>query len=197
MQVTDMYIGNAINRLELVVADQSGEYDGDLFWFGNYLATKELHIKTNGDDTNRFDQDSPFVDDADDDDDDLNLDNPLNITVDDVDVTTAEPVGYIMLAPPSLPSFNATFSNNPPEEPETNKHIYQLYLKVKYDTAPGKPDPKPTTNVLALSLDPSVVNLEKFDEGKIYNIIVNVQSPEQISATAVLQEWQPGGTYQY
>ena len=64
---------------------------------------------------------------------------------------------------------------------------------MKYDTAPGKP----TTNVLALSLDPSVVNLEKFDEGKIYNIIVNVQSPEQISATAVLQEWKPGGTYQY
>jgi len=248
MQVTDMYIGNAINRLELVVADQSGEYDGDLFWFGNDLATEELHIKTKGKvNTDRFDQDG-----------DGDLDHPFIISSSEVDevltftaveaveyneglvgavsagedvpddyqekvgeepsgeVLTAveaakynatlagavkegdeKSVGYIMLAPPSLPSFNATFSNNPPEEPETNKHIYQLYLKVKYDTAPGKPDPKPTTNVLALSLDPSVVDLEKFDEGKIYNIIVNVQSPEQISATAVLQEWQPGGTYQY
>ena len=178
LQVTDMYIGNAINRLELVVADQSAEYDGELFWFGNSVRLEEMRIKTNGADTDRFDQVSP---------------NPLNITVDDVDVTTAEPVGYIMLAPPSIPSFNATFSNNPSEDPgaATANLVYQLYLKVKYDTAPGKPDPKPTTNVLALSLDPSVVNLEKFDEGKIYNIIVNVQSPEQISATAVLQEWKP------
>ena len=185
MQVTDMYIGNAINRLELVVADQSGKYDGDLFWFGNYLATKALPIKAIGSDTDRF------VDGEDEGDE---VDNPLEITTDDKDeVLTGDPVGYIMLAPPSIPSFNATFSNNPSEEPATNKHIYQLYLKVKYDTASGGTD----TNVLALSLDPLVVGLETFDEGNIYNIIVNVQSPEQISATAVLQEWKPGGTYQY
>jgi hypothetical protein len=194
MQVTDMYIGNAINRLELVVADQSGEYDGDLFWFGNYLATKALPIKAIGLDTDRF------VDGEDEGDE---VDNPLEITTDDKDeVLSGDPVGYIMLAPPSIPSFNATFNNHSSEEPAseepaTNKHIYQLYLKVKYDTAPGEDDPKPTTNVLALSLDPLVVGLETFDEGNIYNIIVNVQSPEQISATAVLQEWKPGGTYQY
>lgn len=185
MQVTDMYIGNAINRLELVVADQSGEYDGDLFWFGNYLATKALRIKTNGKDTDRFPGTA------------IPEDGDTDGHPDWVDAITdySNPVGYILLAPPSIPSFNATFSNNPSEDPgaATANLVYQLYLKVKYDTAPGKP----TTNVLALSLDPSVVNLEKFDEGKIYNIIVNVQSPEQISATAVLQEWKPGGTYQY
>lgn len=191
-QVTDMYIGNAINRLELVVADQSAEYDGELFWFGNSVRLEEMRIKTNGADTDRFDQVSRFVDDADDDDDDLNLDNPLNITVDDVDVTTAEPVGYIMLAPPSIPSFNATFSNNPSEDPgaATANLVYQLYMKVKYNNGSGGTD----TNMVALSLNPpiipgSVPEKHGFEAGKIYNIIINVQSPEQISATAVLQKW--------
>ena len=194
LQVTDMYIGNAINRLELVVADQSAVYDGELFWFGNSVRLEEMRIKTNGADTDRFDQVSPFVDDEDDDDDDLNLDNPLDITVDAVDVTTEDPVGYIMLAPPSIPSFNATFSNNPSEDPgaATANLVYQLYMKVKYDNGSGGTD----TNMVASSLNPPQIpdsDPEEygFEAGKIYNIVVNVQSPEQISAKAILQAWKP------
>ena len=84
-----------------------------------------------------------------------------------------------MLAPPSI----------------TNDNGFKYHLLVKLKTSDG------STNTVAIDLDPPVVpsdpEKKDFEAGKIYNIIVNVQSPEQISATAVLQEWKPGGTYQY
>ena len=171
MQVTDMYIGNAINRLELVVADQSGEYDGDLFWFGNYLATKALRIKTNGKDTDRFPGTA------------IPEDGDTDGHPDWVDAITdySNPVGYILLAPPTVRGVNTPGV--------ANNHVYQLYLKVQYNSGTGT-----DTNVVALSLNPPSGG---FEAGKIYNIVANVQSPEQISATAVLLQWGPGSTIPY
>ena len=58
---------------------------------------------------------------------------------------------------------------------------YSLVVKVQYTAGTGT-----DTNSVAVSLDPPA---EGFKEGKIYNIIVNVQSPENITAKAVLDEW--------
>ena len=82
-------------------------------------------------------------------------------------------VGYIMLAPPSI----------------TNDNGFKYHLLVKLKTSDG------STNTVTIDLEPPVVpesdpEKKDFEAGKIYNIIVNVQSPEVISAKAVLQGWQ-------
>jgi len=79
------------------------------------------------------------------------------------------PVGYILLARPEV-SGDANFK-------------YQLTVKVKYTTA----DSVDHENEVTIDLNPPAGG---FEEGKIYNVIVNVQSPEEIFATAVLQEWE-------
>lgn len=170
MKVTDMFINNAIYRLALVVANknpETQEKNGQLSMMST-IKTKELGIKKNAADVNRFDQDG-----------DGNTVNPLDITVADVDVaeypTDPGSVGYIMLAPP-------TVSND-------ENFKYSLIVKVQYNTTSGI-----DTNSVAVSLDPPSGG---FLAGKIYNIIVNVQSPEQISAKAVLSQWEPGGTLEY
>jgi len=174
-QVTDMYIGNAINRLMLVVADtvqnEEKNTDGTLYWFGNTLNTKKLGIKTNGLDTDRFPGTA------------IPEDGDTDGYLDWVDAITdySNPVGYILLAPPTVRGVNTPGV--------ANNHVYQLYLKVQYNSGTGT-----DTNVVALSLNPPSGG---FEAGKIYNIVVNVQSPEQISATAVLLQWGPGSTIQY
>jgi hypothetical protein len=163
MQVTDMFINNAIYRLALVVANknpETQEKNGQLSMMST-IKTKELGIKKAGYDFNRFDPDGDGI-----------TDNPLDIKVDGVVVENypAEDegsVGYIMLAPP-------TVSND-------ENFKYSLIVKVQYNTTSGT-----DTNSVAVSLDPPSGG---FLAGKIYNIIVNVQSPVQISAKAVLDEW--------
>ena len=174
-QVTDMYIGNAINRLMVVVADQSSvnNTDGTLYWFGNTLNTKKLGIKANGVDTDRF----PGTAIPEDGDTDGHPD-----WVDAINVASDSPVGYIMLAPPTVRGVNY-----PDVE---NNHVYQLYLKVQYDNGSGSTE----TNLVTLSLNPPSGG---FIAGKIYNIIVNVQSPEKITVKAVLQQWESGSTIEY
>ena len=225
MQVTDMFINNAIYRLSLIVANKTDEADAKngLLRMMSTIKTKKLGIKLNAKDFDRFDQNG-----------DGTADNPLPIKNDAVNVAlypettvTAETaaaynahlsgavsagsnapadfetrvghapgdqdaltaveaadynatldgavhagdengsVGYILLAPPSV-SNDANFK-------------YSLVVKVQYTAGSGI-----DTNSVAVSLDPPS---EGFKEGKIYNIIVNVQSPEQISAKAVLDEW--------
>ena len=174
-QVTDMYIGNAINRLMLVVADtvqnEEKNTDGTLYWFGNTLNTKKLGIKTNGLDTDRFPGTA------------IPEDGDTDGYLDWVDAITdySNPVGYILLAPPTVRGVNTPGV--------ANNHVYQLYLKVQYNSGTGT-----DTNVVALSLNPPSGG---FEAGKIYNIVANVQSPEQISATAVLLQWGPGSTIPY
>jgi hypothetical protein len=92
------------------------------------------------------------------------VDNPLNINVFTVDVENDDPVGYIMLPRPEV-------SND-------NDFRYKLVLKLEYTGG---------SNLVTINLEPPT---NGFEEGKIYNIIVNVQSPEEIFAKAVLQGWQ-------
>ena len=108
-QVTDMYIANVYSNLTLVVANKlDPEYNGTLSKFNSL--TKNLRIKKNDSDVNRFDQVSPFGDE--------NLDNPLAINVSTVDVTSDTPVGYIMLPRPEV--FKVT------------NYKYQLVVKLEY-----------------------------------------------------------------
>jgi hypothetical protein len=73
-------------------------------------------------------------------------------------------VGYIMLPRP--------------EVSKVDNFKYQLVVKLEYTGG---------SNMVAIDMDPPTGG---FEEGKIYNVIVSVQSPEQIFATAVLQEWE-------
>ena len=189
MKVTDMFINNAIYRLSLVVANknpvtpETPDKNGKLSMMST-LKTKKLGIKLHdklNPDHDRFDQDGDGI---------LEPEHQLAITKDAVDVsnvdenkipTDAGYVGYIMLAPP-------TVSND-------ENFNYSLIVKLQYDAGSDT-----DTNSVAVSLDPPVVpgtgtdpetNPERrdFEPGKIYNIIVNVQSPEKITAKAVLDEW--------
>jgi hypothetical protein len=108
-QVTDMYIDNAIYWLQLIVASKksnAAEENGKLSMLD--FKRKQLRIKTNGADTDRFDQDG---DDA--------VDNPLDIDASTVDVENDDPVGYIMLARPDV-----AYEKDP-------NFMYQLVVRVK------------------------------------------------------------------
>ena len=185
MKVTDMFINNAIYRLSLVVANknpvtpETPDKNGKLSMMST-LKTKKLGIKLHdklNPDHDRFDQDGDGI---------LEPEHQLAITKDAVDVsnvdenkipTDAGYVGYIMLAPP-------TVSND-------ENFNYSLIVKLQYDAGSDT-----DTNSVAVSLIPPS-DSEGFLAGKIYNIIVNVQSPERIFAKAVLNPWAPGGTYNY
>ena len=164
MQVTDMYINNAYYKLRLIVANKANpEYNGDLSKYDN--STKELKIKKYNSDLDRFNQDG----------------NPLDITNDNVDVTTVDGdgnptdpgfVGYIMLPDPTISKVDG--------------FKYTLMVKVKFTTDYGTPEAAEHENTLSLELDPPTGG---FLEGKIYNILVNVQSPVEIHARALLNRW--------
>ena len=89
------------------------------------------------------------------------LDSPLHITDDAIDVTTAEPVGYIMLAPPNVPSFTDRNS----ETPTPNNTVYELVVKVKYEDGTTKNE-----NII-FTLNPPEGG---FKEGKVYNIVISI-----------------------
>ena len=144
-QITDMYISNAIYRLSLIVANKADASKNGQLSMMSSLQTKELGIKESGLDKNRFrDEDANDI-----------VDSPLSITVVDPDVTSATPVGYILLAPPSV-------SND-------DNFEYTLVLKVNYDKGEG-----PTAKTLEYTLNPPSGG---FTEGKVYNIVVSV-NPE-------------------
>ena len=90
-KVTDMYISNAINKLDLIVANEkpephpAGTDSGDMTYSGNTLPTTSLGIKGNSSNNNRFDQNGDGV-----------LDNPLTLT------TSEQEVGYILLPSPAI-----------------------------------------------------------------------------------------------
>ena len=185
MNVTDMYIANAIYSLSLVVAQKDSTKNGTLKMKSVTPSTKKLRIKTNTD-ADRFNQEAPY--EGEDDSDDSYLDHPMTIPSAAVDVTTVDGdgnpsdpgyVGYIMLPDPRI---NSNESNE-------FKFKYQLTLKVKYTVNEVE-----KTDIIAIDMDPPLIPESDpeefgFEAGKIYNIIVNVQSPEKISATATLQGW--------
>ena len=233
-KVTDMYIANAIYRLALIVANKTPEADtknGQLSMMSS-LKTKKMGIKTDGANTDRFDQNG-----------DGTVDNPLDITGDAVNVSlypettiTAETaaaynahltgavsagsnapgdfeskVGYApadedALKPAEAADYNATLDGAVHvgdkngsvgyillARPEVSGDVnfrYQLTVKIKYTTD----DSVDHENEVTIAMDPPSGG---FEEGKIYNIIVNVQSPEEIFAKAILQEWGPGSTIEY
>ena len=178
MKVTDMYIANAIYSLSLVVAQKDSTKNGTLKMKSVTPSTKKLRIKTNTD-ADRFDQEAPFEGE-----DVSYLDHSMPIELAAVDVTAVDGdgnplddgyVGYIMLPDPRI--------NN-------DSFKYQLTLKVNYTVNAVE-----KTEIIAIDMDPPLIpgsDPEEFgfEAGKIYNIIVNVQSPEKISAKAVLQGWQ-------
>ena len=87
--------------------------------------------------------------------------DPYSVTVTDVNVNTATPVGYIMLPAPTISGLSEK---------------YQLCLNYSMNDVQ----------------QPEVMQVElegTFEAGKIYNVLVTVKSPEEISAKAILQEW--------
>ncbi len=172
INVTDMYINNGIYQLALIVADKNTPAnDGNLYWFTPKRNLKKMNIK------------------ASDSDDDLFINgNKLTFDKDDADRLEPQAAGYIMLAPPNLPGRN--YIGKTPEEVEEeyrqyfNPVVYQLVVKMNYKMV-GSGDEE--ENTLYIDLDPSVVG--QFEAGKLYNIIVNIQSPEKISVKAVLAGW--------
>jgi hypothetical protein len=71
--------------------------------------------------------------------------------------------GYIMLAPSTITKYNDRNNN-----PEPNNTVYRLVLKVRYNNGASDVD----VNIVR-KLTPPVGG---FQEGKIYNIVVNVDS---------------------
>ena len=79
--------------------------------------------------------------------------------------TSAQDAGYIMLPPPEV------------AQDVLPDHKYRLVIAFKYG---GQ------SNVADIEMEPPT---DGFEEGKKYSILVNVKSPLEISAKAVLQEW--------
>ena len=153
-QVRDMYITNGINYLELVVADKNKpEKNGNLYWFGNSLKTERMYIKLDGTDKNRFHQDGDSPD------------NPLDNISDENNVY----VGYIMLAPPSLPGFNATF-NNTDNTASDEEFVYKLKVRVKCKGSTSDFYP-------VYKLTPPD---EGFQEGKTYKIVIIIKESDLV-----------------
>ena len=140
IKVTAMSISNAIYKLKLVVADKRSEpknVNGDLrIDNSNGSVTKELKIKyVNPTDKTDFQNTDRFGD-------------PYSVTVTDVNVNTATPVGYIMLPSPSI-SKESGFK-------------YKLDVTVNYSegTATKQYEINPPDG--------------RFIEGKIYNIVISI-----------------------
>ena len=135
-----MSISNAIYKLKLVVADKRSEpknVNGDLrIDNSNGSVTKELKIKyVNPTDKTDFQNTDRFGD-------------PYSVTVTDVNVNTATPVGYIMLPSPSI-SKESGFK-------------YKLDVTVNYSEG---------TATKQYEINPPDGG---FIEGKIYNIVISI-----------------------
>ena len=218
-KVTDMYIANAFSNLRLIVANkQDTVYNGSLSLADS--STKMLRIKKDDSDDNRFDQngdedvDNPLAIKV------SNVDvtsypattftaetaAAYNATLagavsagSNAPADFATRVGYApadenALTTAEANAFNATLAGAVAADdengfvgyimlprPEVSKVVdfkYQLVVKLGYTGG---------SNMVAIDMDPPTGG---FEEGKIYNVIVSVQSPEQIFAKAVLNAWK-------
>ena len=126
--------------------------EGTIKLFGNNIRTKKLNIKQRKGE--HKDEDS-F---------DGTIENALAITT---DVDYENPIGYLMLASPTI----------------ATDFKYSLFL----DFSSGGTSGFDSSGTLSVDLDTN----GGFQEGRIYNIVVTIQSPEEIHATATLAEWDP------
>ena len=172
-----MYINNGLYQLALIVADKNTPAnDGNLYWFSNVRNLKKMNIKKSESDTDLFTGGFKLTFDK------TETEHPLD----------PQDAGYIMLAPPDLPGRNYIGKTPASEDvdPEYKQYlyplVYQLALKLNYTM---KDSGDHEENTLYIDLDPSIGGLARFEEGKLYTIIVNIQSPEKISVKAVLEPW--------
>ena len=170
-KITDMYIDNAIYKLKFCVASQAdGFNDCQLTKDGDLAAvTTQLGIKKRLTNDNVFSGSyNQWVKEA-------------NDVVSPQTVSNGY-VGYIM-----LPSPNVNVTGDP-------SFKYRLVMKMIYDGSPGSDEVSIELTpplVPGTGTDP-VTNPERYEflANHSYNIIVRVVSPEEIFATAVLQEWE-------
>ena len=167
-KVTDMYISNAIYKLSLVVANKkdtlTNHQNGKLGYIkrdgGKLPQMTRLDIKeTSSIYNNRFDGTDAKA---------------MDVTA--LTEENAQEVGYLMLPSPKV------------AEDILPDLKYRLVINFVYA---GQP------NVADIEMDPPLKPKENpndpdeygFEEGKKYSILVNIKSPLEISAKAVLQEW--------
>ena len=169
-KVIDMYVDNAIYKLKFCVASQADDFnDCQLAMDGDLASvTKKLGIKKKSTNDNIFDGSAYLVFKSSD----------ADVSTDDYNIGY---VGYIML--PSPPTYKET---------DINPFKYRLVMKIGYDGSSN-------TDEVGVELKPPAIPGTDpvqygFIAGKKYNVIVRVQSPEEISAKAVLMEWGTGST---
>ena len=169
-KVIDMYVDNAIYKLKFCVASQAdGFNDCQLAMDGDLASvTKKLGIKKKSTNDNIFDGSAYLAFKSSD----------ADVSTDDYNIGY---VGYIML--PSPPTYKET---------DINPFKYRLVMKIGYDGSSN-------TDEVGVELTPPAIPGTDpvqygFIAGKKYNVIVRVQSPEEISAKAVLMEWGTGST---
>ena len=160
MKITNMFINNAISKLKLIVADKR---------VGS--ANKNGDLRRGEDSDYRKKLNIKYVNptnktvftNADRFDTDGNgaLDTPYSINETGINVNTATPVGYIMLPAPTISGLS-------------EKYLLCLNYSMNDLQQP---------EVMQVELEGT------FEAGSIYNVLVTVKSPEEISAKAILQEW--------
>ena len=169
MKVVDMSISNAIYRLSLIVANKAEASKNGQLSMMSSLKTKELGIKEYGLDKNRFRDENG--DDA--------VDAPFAIAVDDVTVTAVDGDGN-----PNDPGFVGYIMLPPTKVSDVDGFKYQLVVKVQYTI-----DAVDYTNEIPVALSLPTTESDN-GTGKIYNIVVSVQSPQEVHAKATLAAWE-------
>ena len=169
MKVVDMSISNAIYRLSLIVANKAEASKNGQLSMMSSLKTKELGIKEYGLDKNRFRDENE--DDA--------VDAPFAIAVYDVTVTAVDGDGN-----PNDPGFVGYIMLPPTKVSDVDGFKYQLVVKVQYTI-----DAVDYTNEIPVALSLPTTESDN-GTGKIYNIVVSVQSPQEVHAKATLAAWE-------
>ena len=160
-QVTDMYIANAIYRLQLIVADKNNSgNNGELYWYGTTFdkALKNMSIKASNTNTNRFPGTAYPVDGED-------ADSEPDWVEEITDFSN--PVGYIMLANPTVRQRFIQHPENPDPDPSFK---YQLVLKLSYTK-----NAEDKEKTITMDMVPPT---DGFLEGMIYNIVINIKSSD-------------------
>jgi len=80
-----------------------------------------------------------------------------------------------------------------PVPPTGNNHIYTIDISLHFDD--GSVDGKDfgTDVPLQLQFDYAGTTDFKFEEGKIYDVVIKIAGPQSIQVKASLSEWEPGG----
>ena len=159
-KVTDMYISNAIYKLSLIVANK--KYENQNGHLGYIKGDNSKYPQMTRLDIKEASTNNNRFDGT--------VEKALTLTTD------AQGAGYIMLPPPEV------------AQDVLPDHKYRLVIAFKYG---GQ------SNVADIEMEPPLKPKENpsdpdeygFEEGKKYSITLNVKSPLEISAKAVLQEW--------